>query len=230
MPITVVGMTSGVSATNTTSYATASFTASVNSLDLISIANSATSPGTANLIGPNTYNLITTQNMGLWRISLFRSMASASSAGVITIDFGGATQNNCSWIINEFASVDSSGTNGSGAIVQSTSNFVGIGTALTVTLNAFSAASNGAFSSFAIGDNIAMSPDTGWAEIGEVSINDGANSQAHQSQWRADNDTTAFSTWATDESGGGIALELKFNQGVVAAVEQQNADFLFSML
>src|SRR5207247_5843669 len=37
----------------------------------------------------------------------------------LTIDFGGVTQGGCGWVVDQFTNVDTTGTNGSGAIVQS---------------------------------------------------------------------------------------------------------------
>ncbi len=52
------------------------------------------------------------------RITCFRAMGSAPSAGPLTFDFGGQQQLACAWSVFEYDNVDSTGTNGSGAVLS----------------------------------------------------------------------------------------------------------------
>src|SRR6266704_2779649 len=51
------------------------------------------------------------------RITLFRAMGTSPTAGSVTISFSSG-QESIAWSIVEFSGVDTSGTNGSGAVVQ----------------------------------------------------------------------------------------------------------------
>jgi hypothetical protein len=52
------------------------------------------------------------------RITCFRAMGPAPSAGPLTFDFAGQQQEACAWSVFEYDNVDGTGTNGSGAVVQ----------------------------------------------------------------------------------------------------------------
>lgn len=215
MAITQTSLAGSSSTANATSYTTASQTPKPNKLQIAVISNSK-SGGTATeptLTGNSvTWVKIDTQLFGTSnakRVTIFRGLVLAPTAGTVAIDFGATAQNNCAWSFFEFGGVDTSGTNGSGAIVQSAKNAVSTVTTITVNLAAFSSTNNGTVAGFCVDNNLAITPDTGWAEILEAQVSDGADSITGESQWRNDNDTTAVATWTGNQAAGGIAVEIK---------------------
>jgi len=137
-------------------------------------------------------------------------MGASPSSGAITINLPN-THDYCSWHVMEFDGVDTGGTNGSAAVVQSATNS-GSGTAITATLAAFGDAGNGTFS-FSGGYNTSSvsttTPGTGFSEIYDTGQAYYYNVTQH-SQWRADNDTTVTGTWSVSQSGwAAIAIEIK---------------------
>ncbi len=56
------------------------------------------------------------------RVTLFRALGAGPTSGAITIDFGGQAQTDVTWVVDEASGVDTSGTNGSGAIFNRTSS------------------------------------------------------------------------------------------------------------
>src|SRR3990167_11448563 len=115
-------LTAGGSNTAATSYTTASITPSANALILASVESNADpdAPNTPTLTGNGlTWVEVVTRLDGTARMTLFRAMGSAPSAGAITIDFAGQSQaNGSTWIVTEFSGADTSGTNGSAAVIQ----------------------------------------------------------------------------------------------------------------
>ena len=216
MAITKANLTSGGDATNLNAYPTASITPSANKLIIAVIGNvRGTVPATIPTLSGNglTWVQIETKLNAAEnrRITMFRAMGSSPSAEAITIDFGGVGQNNCSWSIFEFDGVDTTGTNGSGAVGQiSTAATVLNTTSLDIILLTFGSVNDGTCSGFIVADNIAIEPDAdaGWAEIHESQVNDGSGSQVLETQWNPGNDLTCSASWGSDESAAGIAFEI----------------------
>ena len=106
-------------------------------------------------------------------VSLWRALSASPSSGAITITCAN-NQGNYQWSVEEYANVDTSGTNGSGAIVQTAMNqsFTGAATSITATLGAFGSAANGATALhawFNLGGSIpTATPDTGWTELSDA--------------------------------------------------------------
>lgn len=213
--ITQASLTSGSDNVDNSSFATASITPTANRLILAAIYNSkSTAPAAPTLSGNgltwvSIATIIFNEGQAVERrISLFRAMGASPSAGAMTIDFAGVNQTSCGWSIFELDGIDTSGTNGSGAIVQSVTNELTVsGTSLTVTLAAFGSTDNGAVAVFGVRDAVVITPDTGWTEIHD--INWTLPGSALETQWRADNDTTAVASWTGNEIAGGIAAEIK---------------------
>jgi hypothetical protein len=67
--------------------------------------------------------------------------SASPTAGTVTITFG-PSQTGCLWNIVEFGNVDTSGADGSGAVVQSATNAVDAATSLNVPLAALADAAN----------------------------------------------------------------------------------------
>lgn len=204
--------------TDGSSYSTASVTPGANRLVLVWVA-SVVSAGTANeptLSGNGlTYVSVATQT---WtaaptrRITLFRAMGASPSAGAVTIDFAAQTQLRCLWSVSEFTGVDTSGTNGSGAVKQSATNEA-TATSLTVTLAAFASTANGCAGGFWHSTDEAATAGGGFTEIAQVQL-----SSVLISEWRADNDTTVDASAATSSIWIGVAAEVAAARRAIAPI------------
>ena len=209
MAITNASLTSGTNTTDATSFTTASITPTANQLVIATVVNTAATAGTPTLSGNGlTWVQIDTQLVAASgvRTTMFRTMGASPSSGAVTIDFGADTQTGCAWAIDAFAGIDTSGTNGSGAVVQSAKGAVDA-TSITVTLAAFGSTDNGAAFGMGRGRAEASTFDTGWTEIVDTTYS--TPNTAIETQWRADNDTTAGASWVTSGKAAGIAIEIK---------------------
>jgi hypothetical protein len=157
-------------------------------------------------------------------IWVYRTMVGSNQTGSVTVTPGGGqTWVRFSGSLAEFSGVDVSGTNGSGAIVQSATheNTGGGGvTTCSVTLNAFGAAGNRPY--FAMGTRVGTGtddflPETDYDQIHEVLVT--AETDEIFTSWRDDaTDTTPSATWSTsDPDVGCIGVELKLAVAVTGA-------------
>ena len=221
MAITRAALTNGTSDADTTSYNTASISPGGDKLLLCAVAQSAYDSGnndqpTLSGNGLTWVAIGSIVGAGGWstysRITLFRAMGASPSSGAVTISFTNQ-QDSVLWDIQEFDGVDTSGTNGSGAIVQNATNS-GTAASLTVTLSAFGDSANatyGCFERVRDGTVQGQSPGTGFTELTDISLNfyTTYNMMLHV-EWRNDNDTTVdSSTSSAWESTTGIAVEIK---------------------
>ncbi|MDO8640929.1 MAG: hypothetical protein Q7R33_05245 [Nitrosarchaeum sp.] len=213
MPITV-GMTNLTSGggKNTLTFNTASITPSANKLILLSVTaydgDSVVPEPTASGCGLTWVKIDTIVSADtLRRVILFRAMGSSPITGAITITFSAAPWG-CTWGISEFVNVDTSGTYGSGAIVQSAKNGTAGAESLTVTLAAFSSVNNATFGAF--GGSHTETPGAGFTQINTAQTDTGQWYESTNSQqWRDNNDTTVDATCAYGDIHG-IAVEIKF--------------------
>ena len=218
MPITAANLTANGVTTNASSYTTASVTPGANTLIIVSVSNNiGTAPVTTPTLSGNglTYVQIDTLAWNtvaspVTRTTMFRAMGASPSAGAITIDFGGTTQNGCIWAVNQFSGTDTSGTNGSGAVVQSALSAAPDtnATSVTVTLASFGdAANNAAYISAAHSANEAATQETGWTELSDNGHATPNRSAA--SAWLLGEDTSPSYSWASNTGKGAIAIEVK---------------------
>jgi hypothetical protein len=119
----VASLTSGDSTTDGTSIATSSVTPTGDALILAAVVSriaSGENPVVPTASGNGlTWVVVRTAAFGdLTRLTLFRAMGASPSAGAITFDFGSETQTDFAWSVAEYTDVDTSGTNGSGAVRQ----------------------------------------------------------------------------------------------------------------
>lgn len=212
MAITQASLTSNSDTTDTTSYTTASVTNTVNRLLLLSVASSraAADPSVPTITGlsltwvqVNTALFATTLPQHR-RVTVFRALG-ASATGTVLIDFAAETQTGCMWSLQEFDNVDTSGANGSGAIVQSVPGTSAPANSLTITLAAFSSTNNATYgTAFTLST---ITPGAGFTEISESSTTVPTNTM--EVEWRVDNDTTVDWTSVPNDEWGGVALEIR---------------------
>ena len=145
--------------------------------------------------------------MSCWK---FRTMIASPSAGTVTITpSGDASLKLCHWHFEEYPGVDTTGTQGSGALVQ----FVAISSPSanpqvgTYTLAALGDATNNATASFAASGSLCTPSDT---EL----IDRSASDYFMHYQWALPGNTSMTATAATAfQPQGGYALELKAASG-----------------
>ena len=217
MAISGSNLTTAVDDTDGVAFTTASITPTANNLVLAAVASvgpTNTTPAAPTLAG-NTLtwvevNSIVYQTAGgnRRRITVFRAMGALPTTGTVVISFGAVTQRTCAWSIVEFSGTDTSGTNGSGAIVQSAlSTADASATTGTATLAAFADAANGTFGAFSHRVAEVTTPGSGFTELAEAI--GGTEALSIQTEWRVDNDTVVDATWASNAHYGVVAIEIK---------------------
>lgn len=210
-------LTEVYSTTDATSYTTASQTPTANRLQLLLVVSSVGTSGTTEPNAPtitgNSLNWVRIH--GFWhtaryKLNLYRAMGSAPSAGTLAIDFAGQTQSGCGWHCMEFAGVDTTGTDGSGAIVQRTlDNTGGSTTSHSLTFDApISNNNNATYAAIHLGaTNQAITPTSGFTEMADVGA--GTPAGRLEVEWLAGNtNTTVDWSWTTNSSGTAIAVEI----------------------
>lgn len=198
--------------TNQASYSTsAAFTPTANALVLAAVVNNrvggATTPtGSGNSL---TYVSVGSQSFtsGQYLLTVFRALGASPTNGVFTADFGGTNQTGCAISVVQFTGVDTSGTNGSGAVVQFKVNTGTATTPFTVTLDPFGSVNNGAYVAFGASGTGGITHKTGWTELHDVSYT--IPSTGLETQWIATNDTACEGTPTAGLDFGGLAIEIK---------------------
>lgn len=131
-------LTESGSTADASSYNGASITVAVNRLGLVNItsqgvnASDRSAPSSVS-IGANALELVSQVNIDTFTVeSVWRCLSTSGSiSGVLNIAFTGVTQDTVAWSAVEVEGVDTSGTNGSGAVGTASTNS-GTGTAMSV--------------------------------------------------------------------------------------------------
>jgi hypothetical protein len=141
------------------------------------------------------------------RMTIFRALGTAPASGPITITFPAAVSN-CQWIVSQWSGIDLSGTNGSGAVVQTGSNRGDGVSTLTAALAPFGGSSNVAYGVVGVnGSGLVVSPGTGFTEIAEQSSGESPRSVL-EAEW-ATGDNTVQATWSGLLKAGILGVELR---------------------
>lgn len=204
-------LTSGSTSTDGVSLITASVSPTADCLVLAAIQSAQGSgPAAPDSVTGNglTWEQVTTvpfSSGSARRQTVLRSMGASPSAGAITFTFP-ASQSSFSWSILQFCGVNTSGVNGSGAVIQSVTATASATTTITGTLpGALEHPSNVEVAYTGIDINGALSPDPDWTEQTDHAI--GAGNQGFSSQ-TATEQTTVTTTFATAGSSISV-LEIK---------------------
>jgi hypothetical protein len=202
---TPTDLTTSSSSTDGTSYTTASITPPSNTL-ILAVVHSEIASGTPNTptlagngltwvaIGSN----VTNQN----RTTAFRARGTAT-VGTVVIDYAGQTMSDSAWSIVSVGGAATTGTNGSGAIVQFATATNSAVTSLTVTLAAFANAANATFGFFGINNNVSMVAGSGFTIVNQP----GLSSSRAAIEWKIGNDTSVDMTW-TSSTAAAVAVEV----------------------
>lgn len=220
MAVTNTPLTSGGSATDGTSQATASVTPAGNELIevtlMVCFSAARASPGPNVTAAGNgiTYTEVARRQAhldtgGYWYCEyLYRGMAASPSAGAITFT-SPVNVLSWAWSVSSKGGVDTTGTNGSGAVVQAVAGNADNATTLSINLAAFGSVNNATAGYFASGHDATtrytFTPGTGFTEIHDT----GAEFVDVGTQWRVDNDTTVDTTVSAASNLAGIAIEIK---------------------
>lgn len=207
---TFTHVASGKGADGVTQQSTASVTLLANRLALLTVVNVATLPQVPTVAG---WALVATHVTGdINRVSIFRRMAATDSTQAHVISFGGQAQFFNRWSIEQSGtSINRSGTNGSGAIVQvARGGGLGLVQSCLVTFGApFASASHSTFAAFGGGVTSATpTVGSGFIELARPGV-EPFGDRALFVQYKPAADTTADMTW----SGGGdiwtgVAVEI----------------------
>ncbi len=203
-------LTTGENTTDQASYATASISPAGNTLVLLWVAQTATTANGPTSVTGNglTYTEVARAQAAATTIVLYRAMAAAPSSGAVTINFNaGDTTTGAAWSAVQYAGVNTTGTHGSGAIVQNVASSAGASVGQTITLAAaFEDVNNLHAYGIVHLANEVTTPGTGFTERG-----DAAHATPALAIETADkpNDTTADVTWTTSSASRWVAVEVK---------------------
>lgn len=164
MAVTPTHLTTGSSTTNTTSYTTASITPTANQLVLIAVMPTVTSGTTPTMTVSGTgltWVQENTSTPGFRTMVVFRAMGASPTAGALTIT-AAASVTSCLWSVVQFDGIDTTGTNGSGAIAQSFNASPGSTNNLSSSFPTTPAAGNGGFAGVGIAVQELPVGGTGW--------------------------------------------------------------------
>lgn len=211
--ISAVNLTAGSDTTDDSDSVTASITPSANKLILLTITSraDAVQPTISSVSGNGlTWVEINHRDYdaaGSRRtVFLYRAMGSSPTTGSVTITWGGI-QTAKAWCIDEITGADTSGTNGSGAIVQSVTNEGASVTSLTITLADFSSSSNATYGAFSGAGDDTFTAGSGFSITAQT--HPGTNEISVASEFKATNDTSVDITLSPLDDIGGVAIEIK---------------------
>jgi Big-like domain-containing protein/invasin-like protein/calcineurin-like phosphoesterase family protein len=213
--ITHTLLTSGNDVNNVKIYTTASIAPAPNALVTVVVTTHNATAAAAvptlsgggmaswDVVATTTYDVVGTPKK---RITIFRAMNASPGSGPITIT-SSATLSNCQWIVSQWSGVDGSGTNGSGAIVQTASNAADAVTTLATPLAAFASPNDVAYGVFGVNSNVvAITPGAGFTEIDEQPSTESTAADLF-AEW-AVNLPTINASWAS-KNAGALGVEIK---------------------
>lgn len=216
MALAVTALASGADEDTSSSATSASISPSGNALvvcDVLNLNNDFSSPPNTPTVSGNGLTwvqvaTVTYVDFGggpLVRLTRFRAMGASPSSGTVTITCS-AAQAIIAYSIYEITGVDTSGTNGSGAVVQTTADTAAIATALTVSLAAFGSPNNMAIGAFGFGlDSGSFTAGSGFTTIHDIAA---SGPDIVFTEYKL-NDTTVDITRDYAQDLAGIASEIK---------------------
>lgn len=165
---------------------------------------------------------------GLLRGTLFRAMGASPTAGSPVITLGEDYQN-CTWGAIEIDGVDTTGTNGSGAVVQSNTGTGTTTTTFTVNLSAYADATTASVGFFGISNNNNLSAESGFTEMLSEST---CCSSRMSAEWQNPNngDTSVTMTQGSNQTWVGVALEIKLPTSARRKIAPRYYNYLWPRL
>ncbi len=214
MPFSPIEILASGSSTGATTQQTASFTPPQNALICVAFRYHRFPTTAPTVTGnnltyaqahANAFRVFASSNV----VTLFIGMGNNPAAGPITFTFGGATTN-LDWVVFAIKGTDTSGSGGSGAIVQAESAAQSNG--MSITLAAFGAATNGTLGVLAINANNAVDPGEGFDEVYDA----GQTDARLFVEWQTQADTGVDASFTG--SAGCIGVEIKVGPSPARAV------------
>ena len=210
MGITATVLTGGGSTTDGTSFTTASVTPTGNRLELLHImAQSSTGNVAPTVTGCGlTWVLVanTTQGTNVRTCLVYRAMGASPTTGALTIS-DTQTYTQINWTLVEYAGTDTSGTDGSGAIVQTiTAQPTGVTTA-SATLGTTVTAGNSTGGIVGYNTNGTITPGTNYTQLDYESQT--TQAQAELTEFAATAQQTVSGTLGASGNAFIVGYELK---------------------
>lgn len=208
--VTCTSLTSGTGLANTTAV-TASVAptadAVVYAVFLSSLASEPDAPSsvTGNSLTYVQEETVAWHNEGDRRMTVFRALGDAPAAGAITATWA-ESQTSFQWAVIECTGVDQTGTNGSGATVQSVTTTATAVLTHTNTLAALVNASSVHLAFWGLNVIGPIAPDADFVELAETSVGTGA-ANLH-TEW-AENQLPVTPTWPASANVGSISIEVR---------------------
>lgn len=211
---TISGGTSEVAGTSVTDgdSTTVPGSNSLVELEVTTIIEGAATPNQPTVTGKGlTWEAINTVSFTdgatfTGRTTKFRAMGASPTSAAVVVTTTGQTQSVWQWHLKQTADADTTGTNGSGAIVQSATNS-GSGTAPTATLAAFGDATNNA-TDYVVSHGAptsAITPEAGMTAFAQRDT----TSYSLRDAWRLGQDTSPSATIAASRNWAVVAVEIK---------------------
>ncbi|MGH7537913.1 MAG: Ig-like domain-containing protein [Gemmatimonadales bacterium] len=216
--ITHTLLTSGHDANNLRVYTTGSISPAPNGLVTVAVLthqSSAAAPsptltgggmGAWDIVATVAYNGATP----LDRLTIYRAMSPTPGSGPITIT-SSVTVSNCQWIVSQWSGVETSGANGTGAVVQTGSTSGTTVNGLTVPLAPFASANHVAYGAFGVASGTAVvTAGSGFTTIDQQPSGESTVGNLF-AEW-AVNLNPINATW-TSKSAGALGIEIKAATG-----------------
>jgi hypothetical protein len=208
--VSVANLATAATTTDAASFLTASITPTAGQIQYIGVTQQmAGGQPTPTVTGCSlTWVQEETQILGTTRrLTVFRAFGTPTT-GQLTIDFGVNTQTACAWSVVQCAGANASGTAGSVATRQSVPATAAAATTITSTLAKMEHARNVHLCFVALAINTAITPGSGFAELGAAGgVGVGTNAIRLQSMW-AINDPTCDPSFASADVAV-ISLEVR---------------------
>lgn len=220
MALAATNLTNGAGHPAGTTQATASITPAANALVLAWVSQHSTgaTPGVPTCAGNGlTWVQVSTVVFspavtGVSRLTCFRAMGAAPTTGAVTFTWAAQPAEGACWSIDQWTGADTSGTNGSGAIVQSATN-TGTTSALSVTLAAITLGNSvtGGFANDAATGSTANTVGAGFTALANTGFTVSPDNDGHiLTEWILAAQTTVNGTAGSFFQGwGGIAIEIR---------------------
>jgi len=212
-------LTQGYATANGKVYTTASIAPAANALITVAVlghrAYGANAPPVVTGGGMSAWDVVQTvvfdpASGGLKRATIYRAMSAAPGSGPLTITFESSVSN-AQWIVSQWTGVETSGSNGSGAIGQLGADAVDNSNGLTVNLAAFANPANVAYGVFGVGSNQAdITPGAGFTLIAQQPSMEGTSGDL-LAEW-AVNSPAVSAVWS-GLNGGGMGVEIRAATG-----------------
>jgi len=222
MAITASNLTTG-SAASVTSTTTASISPTANALVIVAVASrnfTGAGPATVPTVtgASGTWVQIATLSdgsSGARTVTLFRDLSASPGSGILTIDFAGVNQGSVAWSVDQFQGTDTSGTHGSGAIVQNggVNPTTGTTTGQLITLSAFGSANNAAYGFIRNSGANTITIGSGFTSLANFMTAGGE----HVAEWKLNDNTVDWSWSSQSVTSVAEALEIKASTGDAAS-------------